>query len=168
MGHLQWGRLRSTVKNRQHSRSVQAQPWVSPPLGARCLRVGFTSWCSYPASIEIKCPHYRRLLPNKKCPPPPIARWLRGKMVGETGFEPATSCSQSRRATRLRYSPNEDLLAPVGRKGKRTDSTRHQTAGRNPNCNYVWLVAISIFPRCPTGDNYEKSTTLHLDGVRLR
>ncbi len=26
-------------------------------------------------------------------------------MVGETGFEPATSCSQSRRATGLRYSP---------------------------------------------------------------
>ena len=26
-------------------------------------------------------------------------------MVGETGFEPATSCSQSRRATRLRHSP---------------------------------------------------------------
>ena len=27
------------------------------------------------------------------------------KMVGETGFEPATLCSQSRCATRLRYSP---------------------------------------------------------------
>ena len=27
------------------------------------------------------------------------------KMVGETGFEPATYCSQSNRATRLRYSP---------------------------------------------------------------
>ena len=26
-------------------------------------------------------------------------------MVGTTGFEPATSCSQSRRATKLRYSP---------------------------------------------------------------
>ena len=28
-------------------------------------------------------------------------------MVGETGFEPATLCSQNRCATRLRYSPNE-------------------------------------------------------------
>jgi hypothetical protein len=26
-------------------------------------------------------------------------------MVGATGFEPATSCSQSRRATRLRHAP---------------------------------------------------------------
>ena len=29
------------------------------------------------------------------------------QMVGETGFEPATYCSQSNRATRLRYSPFE-------------------------------------------------------------
>ncbi len=29
-----------------------------------------------------------------------------GLLVGLTGFEPATSCSQSRRATKLRYSPN--------------------------------------------------------------
>ena len=27
------------------------------------------------------------------------------KMVGTTGFEPATSCSQSRRATKLRHVP---------------------------------------------------------------
>ena len=26
-------------------------------------------------------------------------------MVGATGFEPTTSCSQSRRATKLRYAP---------------------------------------------------------------
>ena len=30
------------------------------------------------------------------------------ELVGETGFEPATSCSQSRRATRLRHSPTRD------------------------------------------------------------
>ncbi len=29
----------------------------------------------------------------------------RPKMVGAEGFEPPTSCSQSRRATRLRYAP---------------------------------------------------------------
>ena len=32
------------------------------------------------------------------------------KMVGVAGFEPATSCSQSRRATRLRYTPWLRLL----------------------------------------------------------
>jgi hypothetical protein len=34
------------------------------------------------------------------------------RMVGETGFEPATLCSQSRCATRLRYSP---IARPLGR-----------------------------------------------------
>ena len=28
-------------------------------------------------------------------------------LVGAAGFEPATSCSQSRRATRLRYAPTK-------------------------------------------------------------
>ena len=32
------------------------------------------------------------------------------KVVGAPGFEPGTSCSQSRRATRLRHAPN-----PTGR-----------------------------------------------------
>jgi hypothetical protein len=31
------------------------------------------------------------------------------ELVGETGFEPATLCSQSRCATRLRYSPTRDI-----------------------------------------------------------
>ncbi len=31
--------------------------------------------------------------------------FLEGKLVGETGFEPATLWSQTRCATRLRYSP---------------------------------------------------------------
>ena len=33
---------------------------------------------------------------------------LFGKVVGETGFEPATLWSQTRCATRLRYSPTWD------------------------------------------------------------
>ena len=49
-----------------------------------------------------------------KAPPPckPVCKpahdaisGMAEKVVGETGFEPATSCSQSRRATRLRHSP---------------------------------------------------------------
>ncbi len=34
-----------------------------------------------------------------------ICQNLKKKMVGETGFEPATLCSQNRCATRLRHSP---------------------------------------------------------------
>ena len=32
-----------------------------------------------------------------------------GMLVGEEGFEPPTSCSQSRRATRLRYTPKHRI-----------------------------------------------------------
>ena len=35
-------------------------------------------------------------------------------LVGETGFEPATSSSQSWRTTRLCYSPKERALLPLG------------------------------------------------------
>ena len=37
-------------------------------------------------------------------------RQKREKMVGETGFEPATSASQTQRSTKLSYSPNEVAL----------------------------------------------------------
>ena len=52
---------------------------------------------------------------NKK---PPLARWLnRSAMcsVGETGFEPATTCTPYKCATGLRYSPKR---LKVGCKGK--------------------------------------------------
>src|SRR3990167_1686276 len=55
-------------------------------------------------------------------------------VVGETGFEPATSCSQSRRATGLRYSPTTgprlrqreraSLSRPDRRQRKRRPSRR--------------------------------------------
>ena len=38
-------------------------------------------------------------------------------MVGVERFELPTSCSQSRRATRLRYTPNFKCLAPIVLKG---------------------------------------------------
>ena len=49
--------------------------------------------------------HSTEINPQKKSP-----SLSDGRMVGETGFEPATSWSQTRRATRLRYSPSEGLL----------------------------------------------------------
>ena len=39
----------------------------------------------------------------------PVTACLFCAMVGVEGFEPPTSCSQSRRATRLRYTPRESL-----------------------------------------------------------
>ena len=35
-------------------------------------------------------------------------------LVGVTGFEPATLCSQSRCATKLRYTPKGKLAGAVG------------------------------------------------------
>jgi hypothetical protein len=35
------------------------------------------------------------------------------EVVGATGFEPATSWSQTRRATMLRYAPNDDSSSPM-------------------------------------------------------
>ncbi len=34
--------------------------------------------------------------------------------IGETGFEPAASCSQSKRATKLRHSPNTEIIVLNG------------------------------------------------------
>ncbi len=47
------------------------------------------------------------------------------RVVGVEGFEPPTSCSQSRRATRLRYTPN-----PVTEKPTVTGS--HNTLRKSP------------------------------------
>ena len=34
--------------------------------------------------------------------------------IGETGFEPAASCSQSKRATKLRHSPTSEIIVLNG------------------------------------------------------
>ncbi len=39
----------------------------------------------------------------------PVELQAHSLLVGVEGFEPPTSCSQSRRATRLRYTPHESL-----------------------------------------------------------
>src|SRR5258707_3466641 len=69
-------------------------------------------------------------------------------MVGATGFEPATSCSQSRRSTKLSYAPaskKERHISRVLAECKSTRSLRKKTvqvfppalqasSGRTPNC----------------------------------
>jgi hypothetical protein len=55
-------------------------------------------------------------------------------LVGVTGFEPATSCSQSRRATGLRYTPNEGgtiALRPRVRQTSGKDRGPVAAAGRH-------------------------------------
>src|SRR5215208_5880293 len=49
--------------------------------------------------------------------------------VGAPGFEPGTSCSQSRRDTRLRYAPHESqtLAGPFARVNSRTTHTLRTT-----------------------------------------
>jgi hypothetical protein len=49
---------------------------------------------------DVSCRKTTQLLPFKPCAEKSIV-----KKVGMTGFEPAASCSQSRRATKLRYIP---------------------------------------------------------------
>jgi len=43
-------------------------------------------------------------------------------MVGATGFEPATPCSQSRCATKLRYAPTRDMRDKRRLEGDQTES----------------------------------------------
>jgi DnaK suppressor protein len=40
------------------------------------------------------------------------------KLVGVIGFEPTTSCSQSKRATGLRYTPSKAILANIAKVGQ--------------------------------------------------
>ena len=47
-------------------------------------------------------------------------------LVGEEGFEPPTSCSQSRRATRLRYTPRHRFLTACGFSKAGHNTLRHR------------------------------------------
>ena len=63
-----------------------------------------------------------------------------GFMVGLTGFEPATSCSQSRRATKLRYSP---FCVGSGRHQSRHNESVYRTRRpcRPRNTQHGWQPA---------------------------
>ena len=55
---------------------------------------------------------------------------IKREMVGARGFEPPTSCSRSRRATRLRYAPT---LGPFGTNGPQLKLTFLVKQGKNPS-----------------------------------
>ena len=83
-----------------------------PAYAARWQRVGITSpWpqladgcCSWaqPHCISVRKSVHTRIVDAKNC---------RDLLVGVAGFEPATPCSRSRCATRLRYTPISRALS---------------------------------------------------------
>src|SRR5207302_1626359 len=59
-------------------------------------------------------PNYFELKPiGAKRNEPPGAEAAEGPLVGATGFEPATTCTPSKCATRLRYAPRKMKTARV-------------------------------------------------------
>src|SRR5215212_5679360 len=59
---------------------------------------------------------------------PPGWNVLTSKEVGTRGFEPPTSSSRTRRATRLRYVPTEGHIIPAG---QRLSAKPHADEGRH-------------------------------------
>src|ERR1017187_5662294 len=70
------------------------------------VKAAFSGGCKKELGPRVGCPP--QMLP-KRCPSGgrgnPGARGRPRKVVGATGFEPATSWSQTRRSTRLSYTP---------------------------------------------------------------
>ena len=75
---------------------------------SQALRIRPPAWKAGAQSVELRAP--ARMIPATVQPTHPIAPPRGGPrgggLVGVEGFEPPTSCSQSRRATRLRYTPH--------------------------------------------------------------
>src|SRR3569832_749561 len=95
------------IRARQRARIIPRR--MARPAGLEPATLGLEGRCS------IQMSYGRRQLRLDARRPCPNARRLcipRGttsshtKVVGVEGFEPTTSCSQSRRATRLRYTPS--------------------------------------------------------------
>ncbi len=65
--------------------------------------------------------------------------------IGMTGFEPATSCSQSRRATKLRYIPDSFFYYSIILRGKvktffgKGEGCRGETSDGDPSCSSLPL-----------------------------
>ncbi len=68
------------------------------PEGIRTPDTQLRRLVLYPAELQA-----RESIPSVQTTGPPPG--MRRDLVGATGFEPATLCSQSRCATRLRYAP---------------------------------------------------------------
>ena len=118
--------------HRLRLRALQSLQPVKTPHGLphkheKCLRgnLGGIDIPGASGKIRTRDPRLRRplLYPTE----------LLTQMVGMTGFEPATSCSQSRRATKLRYIP----VFP----GKVPSITK--------DIIHIRSSAVKLRPRCP-------------------
>lgn len=98
------GRRAANYANGQYERpSIHADTWQAPPAELEPAILRLTAACSTTLS-------YGGIMVTKN-------------QVGMTGFEPATFCSQSRRATKLRYIPL-----------KGDDGSHHRGRGRIRTC----------------------------------
>ena len=84
--------------------------FVDSDFYCACSRVNTASGGCHAASTRLTLIRCSRASSHKKKPPDSggcTASWdLASRGIGETGFEPAASCSQSKRATKLRHSPD--------------------------------------------------------------
>ncbi len=91
--------------SRGSGRDLQPSPgearWENPHPGRACRRPNRSG-----QSLVLECEGGRRFDGSKSRITTP--RTHTGRMVGTTGFEPATSCSQSKCSTRLSYVPNRN------------------------------------------------------------
>src|SRR5256714_4618380 len=91
-----------------------------------------------PGGTRTPDPQLRRLLLY----PPELLALRRG--VGAPGFEPGTSCSQSRRDTRLRYAPHENptIVGHSNRVNSRTDSATARPMSQRARTEAALLQAL--------------------------
>ncbi len=109
-------------------RRVKVSPIQCPPL-RKFLIPSAGSWSRLPATEKIGCRDkaQRPLL----YPVELRAQRIKRKLVGVERFELPTSCSQSRRATRLRYTPDYLLFTCTATKNQTTFNIHSGQGERN-------------------------------------
>ena len=83
-------------------------------------------------------------------------------MVGVTGFEPATSCSRNRRATRLRHTPTVKMVRPLGVEPRRVSPRGFEArASAIPPRPHVLVRPVGVEPTRPkTPDSHSGASAI--------
>ena len=105
-------------------------PRLARPTGLEPATVGLEGRCS------IRLSYGRidsRIVTGSGAATPHRSRLPHEQMVGVEGFEPPTSCSQSRRATRLRYTPFSPSPRHAGREKRIDDGTKQRPSRQSGN-----------------------------------